>query len=86
MGQHYINNGRDIHKKGLAVDVKPTNHPEAHAKAVEQAIRTLKRRMIQEGVVRDLRKHEYAETKGQKRRKAFAEAKRRAARAKRLAK
>lgn len=85
MGQHYNNNGREIHKRGLAVEVKQVNHPDAQAKAVESAIRTLKRRMIQEGVVRDLRKHEYAETKGQKRRKAKAEAVRRAAKARRQA-
>lgn len=84
MGHHHINNGRDINKRGLAVDVKPANHPEAQAKAVEQAIRTLKRRMIQEGVIRDMRKHEYAETKGQKRRKALAEAVRREAKARRV--
>lgn len=85
MGRHFTNNGREVHKRGLAVDVKQVNHPEAQAKAVESAIRTLKRRMIQEGVIRDLRKHEYAETKGQKRRKAKAEATRRAARARRQA-
>ncbi len=84
MGQHHTNNGRDINKRGLSVDVKPANHPEAQAKAMEQAIRTLKRRMIQEGMIRDMRKHEYVETKGELRRKALAEAKRREAKARRI--
>lgn len=85
MGHHFTGNGREIHKRGMAIDVKPANHPDAQAKAVEQAIKTLKRRMIQEGVIRDMRKHEYVVTKGEQRRLALAEAKRRDAKARRLA-
>lgn len=78
MGSHYNGNGRDIHKRGLAVDVKPASSPEMALKNLDQALRTLKRRMVQEGVVRDMRRKEYVETKGQLRRKAKQEAVRRA--------
>ena len=77
MGKHYPGNGRDIGKKGLTIDIKPTNHPEAMAKAIESAIRNLKRRVVQEGLIRDMRKKEYHETRGQIRRKKLQEAVRR---------
>lgn len=78
MGRHYVGNGRDIQKRGLSVDVKPATSPEGAQKALESAIRTLKRRMVQEGVIKDLRRKEYAETKGQIRRKKLQDAIRRA--------
>ena len=77
MGSHYNGNGRDIGKRGLAVEVKPAANFEQAAKNVESAIRTLKRRMVQEGVIRDMRRKEYSETKGQVRRKKAQEAIRR---------
>lgn len=78
MGRHYNGNGRDIHKRGLAVEVKPASSPEAAGKALESAMRTLKRRAVQEGLIRDMRRKEYAETRGQLRRKAKQDAIRRA--------
>lgn len=78
MGRHYHGNGRDIYKRGLNVDVKPASSPEGQQKALESAMRTLKRRMVQEGLVRDMRRKEYHETKGQLRRKARQDAIRRA--------
>ncbi|HEX8350413.1 MAG TPA: 30S ribosomal protein S21 [Hymenobacter sp.] len=77
MGSHYNGNGRDIHKRGLAVEVKPASSPEGAAKALESAMRTLKRRAVQEGLIRDMRRKEYAETKGELRRKAKQDAIRR---------
>lgn len=84
MGKHYPGNGREVGKKGLTVDVKHTNHPEAMAKAIESAIKTLKRRVVQEGLIRDMRKKEYHETRGQIRRKRRQEAIRRQAKKNRL--
>lgn len=78
MGKHFNGNGREIHKRGLAIDIKPTHSPEAAAKALESAIKTLKRRSVQEGLVRDMRRKEYFETRGQIRRRAKQDAIRRA--------
>lgn len=77
MGQHYNGNGRDIHKRGLAVEVKPAYTPEQALKNLDSAMRTLKRRSVQEGLIRDMRRKEFVETKGQIRRKKRQEAIRR---------
>jgi ribosomal protein S21 len=77
VGQHYNGNGRDIHKRGLAVEVKPAFTPEQALKNLDSAMRTLKRRVVQEGLIRDMRRKEYAETKGQVARKKRQEAVRR---------
>lgn len=77
MGQHYNGNGRDIHKRGMAVEVKPAYNPEQALKNLDSAMRTLKRRAVQEGLIRDMRRKEYVETKGQIRRKKLQEAVRR---------
>jgi ribosomal protein S21 len=77
VGKHYNGNGREIHKRGLAIELKPTHSPEAAAKALESAIKTLKRRSVQEGLIRDMRRKEYAETRGQIRRRAKQDAIRR---------
>jgi ribosomal protein S21 len=77
VGQHYNGNGRDIHKRGLAVEVKPAHTPEQALKNLDSAMRTLKRRAVQEGLIRDMRRKEYVETKGQIRRKKRQEAIRR---------
>lgn len=77
MGRHYAGNGRDYYKRGMTVEVKPAHTAEAAQKALESALRTLKRRMVQEGLIRDMRRKEYHETKGQLRRKAKQDAIRR---------
>lgn len=77
MGAHYNGNGRDIHKRGLNVEVKPAGTPEQAAKNLESAMRTLKRRVVQEGLIRDMRRKEYFESNGQIRRKKRQEAIRR---------
>lgn len=69
-------------KRGLTVDVRPGEGDKAKAN-LEHAIKTLKRRIMQEGLVRELRKYEFAETKGQVRRRKHKEAVRRAAKARR---
>lgn len=81
---HMKNNGKDVHKRGMSVDVKPGHTPEQQARNVENAIKTLKRRMMQEGILKELRAREYFESKGTKRRKALAEARSREAKARRL--
>jgi ribosomal protein S21 len=85
MSRHFINNGKDVGKRGLAIEVKPSHNPDAQARNVENAIKNLKRRMIQEGIVKELRAREYFESKGTRSRKALQEAKRRDAKARRLA-
>lgn len=77
MGKHYHGNGRDIHKRGFAVEVKPAHTPEQALRNLDSAMKTLKRRTIQEGLIRDLRRKEYAETRGQVRRKKRMDAIRR---------
>ena len=77
MGVHYNGNGRDYHKRGLTVEVKPAHSPEQAQKNLEAAMRTLKRRVVQEGLIRDMRRKEFVETKGQIRRKKKQEAIRR---------
>ena len=74
MSAHGKDNGRDFHKKGMTVNIRvPYNlHGEDRAKfqqnSVESAIKTLKRRMMHEGVVKDVRKKEYFKSKGEIRR------------------
>lgn len=75
MSQHLKNNGREFGKKGLTVLIKPVHadnaedYARASAKAVEAAIRTLKRRSINEGLVKDLRKNEFYVSKGERARR-----------------
>ncbi len=78
MGKHFNGNGRDIHKRGLHVEVKPASSPESALKALDSAMKVLKRRVVQEGLIREMRRNEYAETKGQIRRRAKQDAIRRA--------
>lgn len=77
MGRHFHGNGRDIHKRGLAVEVKPSFTPDQALRNLDSALRTLKRRSVQEGLIRDMRRKEFAETKGQVRRKKQQDAIRR---------
>ena len=77
MGQHYNGNGRDIHKRGLHVEVKPAHNPEQALRNLDSALKTLKRRVVQEGLIRDMRRKEFAETKGQVSRKKRQDAIRR---------
>lgn len=57
------------YKKGMTVTVKNNN--------ISNAISSLKRRMNDEGITKELRDREYYMSKGQKRRKAHAAAVRR---------
>lgn len=57
---------KEIGKKGLTVLVKDNN--------IEGALKALKRRMIQEGMIKDMRRKEFYEAPGIKRRKARADA------------
>lgn len=79
------NLARDSGKRGLTVEVKPGRDEVEAKRNMEHAIKALKRRMLQEGMIRDMRGHEYAETKGQVRRKKREEAIRRQKVAKRRA-
>ena len=73
--------GSVIRKKGLTVDLKPAygddleKVQDQRLKAMDNALKTLKRRLVQEGVIRDMRRKEYYESKGQVGRRKMAEAK-----------
>lgn len=75
--RHYFGNGREIRKRGLTVEIKPTGNIESDVRTLESAIRTLKRKLVQEGIIRDLRRKEYYESKGQIRRRMKLDAIRR---------
>ena len=85
MRKHQANVGRDIHKRGMTVVIKPIYNvehtdkiTEMQQKAFDSALKTLKRRMVQEGVIRDMRRKEYYESKGQVGRRKRKEGERRA--------
>ena len=68
----HINNSCDIRKSGYTVTVnRPrTNDEDAAANSLEYAMKTLKKRMFQDGFQKELRKREFHQTKGQKARRA----------------
>lgn len=74
MSNHNKNCGREIRKSGMVVNIRTPNHlnpeqrAEFQAREVDNAIKTLKRKMMTEGVVKDIRKKEYHKTRGQIRR------------------
>ena len=74
MSVHYRGNGREINKRGLCVEVKFAATQEQAIKNMDAAIKALKRKVVQEGVIRDIKKKEYYESKGQLKRKKRAEA------------
>jgi small subunit ribosomal protein S21 len=70
-------NPKTAEKRGLSVEVRNNN--------VDKAIRLLNRKVKQEGVIRELRARQFYEKPSDKRRRKQAEARRRNARAKRVA-
>lgn len=66
----------ELGKNGLSVVVRMNNNMsfEQKAQEMDKAIRAFKRKLNQEGWSKDIREKEYHETKGQKRRKAQADA------------
>lgn len=68
MSKHEKNNGEG--KKGLRVDVKDGN--------IEAALRILKKKVLQEGITRDLRRHEYYEKPSIRKRREAEKARKRA--------
>jgi len=73
---HFI--GSQVGKSGISVQVKNTKN------GFEQAMRTFKRKVNQEGILKDLRKTECYETGTERRRRKAAEAQRRWAKTLRL--
>ena len=75
MSAHTKNSGQDIGKKGMTVSVKRNPHlsgddlDKANAKSLDSALKILKRKMIHEGVIRDIRRKEHHESKSQINRK-----------------
>ena len=56
-------------KRGVSVDVRDNN--------IDSAIKALKKKVMQEGIIRDLRRHEYYEKPGDRKRREAAKAKKR---------
>lgn len=84
MGKHLPNSGRDIQKRGMTVLIKPVYNidnidkaSEVKQKMFDAALKTLKRRLVQEGVIRDMRRKEYYESKGEVGRRKRKEGERR---------
>lgn len=83
MSQHPKGPSSAIKKRGLTVTVKRYHSYDAEqardndAKSVESAIRAMKRLSNQEGVIKDVRRKEFHETRGQIRRRKRGEAIRR---------
>lgn len=75
---------KNVGKRGLTVEVRQGRDEKEAKQNLEHAIKLLKRRVMQEGLVKDLRKNEFAETKSQVRRRKHKEAVRRNAKALRL--
>ena len=65
----YKNKYQESEKDGLTVTVRDGN--------VEKAIRVLKKKVMQAGILQELREREFYESRGTKRRKAKADATRR---------
>lgn len=74
MSVHNKNSGRDIRKSGMVVNIRTPNHlfgearEEFQAREVDNAIKILKRKMMTEGVIKDIRKKEYYKSRGEIRR------------------
>lgn len=83
MSNHAKGPNRELGKKGLTVNVKPvfSSDPvklqENRARALENAIRNMKKLRMLEGMDRDIKRKEFYETKGQIRRRRKNEAIRR---------
>ncbi len=73
--KHFKDGGGPFGKTGLRVDIKGD---QSDPKNMEQAIKTLKRKTMQEGMIKDMRRIEYYETPSERRRREFSEAVKRA--------
>ncbi|AXH72842.1 MAG: 30S ribosomal protein S21 [Caudoviricetes sp.] len=71
MTAHKANNARDFNKKGTSVNIRKNYKDDGKLdeKGLEVAIRSLKKIMRQEGVIRDVRRKEHYESKGTIRRR-----------------
>lgn len=78
------NSDKSANKRGLTVEVRAGRDEKESKNNLEHAIKLLKRRVMQEGLIKDLRKNEFAETKSQIRRRKHKEAVRRNAKQLRL--
>lgn len=74
--KHISGFSKDFKKRGfnVSVNVRNQDDEDSKANALESAMRTLKKRTMQEGQVKELRKREFYQSKGQKRRRAFQNA------------
>lgn len=84
MSAHKNADRNSTSKKGLTIEVRQGRDDRENKANLEHAIKHLKRRVMQEGLIKDLRRHEFAETKGQIRRRKQKEAIRRLAKTARI--
>lgn len=72
--------GKDFKKRGFTVSLNQVRNPttpeefDANSRSLESALKVLKKRMMNEGFIKELRKREFHVTKGQKRRKSRQDA------------
>ncbi len=69
--------GHSLNKRGLTIDVRQGRDEVENKANLEKALRQFKRRVTQEGLVSDIRKNEFHQTKGQTARRKKEEAVRR---------
>lgn len=72
MTAHRVNNAREFNKKGTSVQIRKNYNDtsgKTDEKVLDSAIKTLKRRMSQEGIIKDVRRKEHYESKGSIRRR-----------------
>ena len=67
---------RNNHEKGVSFFNKSGVSAVVRNGNIEQALKVLKRKLSQEGILKDMKKHEHFETGTAKRRRAMAEARR----------
>lgn len=82
MSKAHFRPAKEFRKKGMTVDVRffprsqedtEQNRQDFGAKAVENAIKQLRDRMNNEGIIREMRERSYYQSKGLRRRKAKAQ-------------
>lgn len=76
---------KTVGKTGLTVHVRTGRDATEARSNLDQALRSLKRKVMQEGLTKDLRRREYFESKGEIRRRKRKDAIRRDAKARRIA-
>lgn len=71
MSAHSKGYGREIRKSGMTVNIRtphnltPEQKYDFQAREIEYAIKALKKKMMSEGMIKDIKRQEYHKTRGQ---------------------